>query len=238
MATWTLLVWCAVGVAISVVLAKQQRTSPRWTQALRVPLHVLLWPLFLPTLLPETGDARTPPRTSWDARIESAEATLSDALRALGRDLDDPLALERVRVASLGRALRSAAARLTDIDTALALPMHDVQRIRVELQAAQISAEGAPVVEVLRRRLSHVERLEAIGRQARLDLERALAEAVALASRLTLLRYEDGRAGTAAGRARELTDTVDALCEVLAEARTAPEEPATEAVPPVSVSRH
>jgi hypothetical protein len=58
-------------------------------------------------------------------------------------------------------------------------------------------------------------------RCSRVDLERALAEAGALASRLTLLRYEDAQTGSAAHRARELTDTVDELCRALAEARAA-----------------
>lgn len=220
MALWTLLSWCAVGGGVAAVLMKRDRGSTRWSAVARVPLHVLLWPLFLPTLLPDSPAQSGALRSAWNERIEAAEATLGEALGALARDLDDPLSLEWARVTSLGRALRTAAARLTEIDAALALPMNDGRSIREEILAASASADGAVVAEVLQRRLDHVERLEAIARQARVDLERALAEATALASRLTLLRYEDGRAGAAAGRARELTNTVDDLCRVLAEARS------------------
>ena len=221
MATWSLVAWCVAGLVVAALLARKGRNVTPLGRVVRPLLHLVLWPLFLPTLLPEEV---TPPMrhcTEWDERIQRAEAMLGDALKALGGDLGDPLALELARVAALGRSMRNAAARIHDIEAALGLPVHDLAVLRRELERAEANPDEESVAEVFRRRLEHVERLEAIRRTARVDLERALAEAGALASRLTLLRYEHGQTGSAAHRARELTDTVDELCRVLAEARAA-----------------
>jgi hypothetical protein len=208
-------------VVVAAMLARKERSVTPVSRGAGAFLHLVLWPLFLPMLLPEEATPPTRHSTEWDERIQRAEAMLGDALKALGVDLGDPLALELARVAALGRSMRHAAARINDIEAALALPVHDLALLRRELERAEANPDEQSVAEVFRRRLEHVEQLEAIRRTARVDLERALAEAGALASRLTLLRYEHGETGTAAHRARELTDTVDELCRVLAEARAA-----------------
>jgi hypothetical protein len=210
----TVVAYCLVGIAVAVVL---ERGEPRGAPSLaRAGLHACLWPLFLPVLLP----AASAPASTGNSRIDAAEATLHDALQRLGRELGDPLALETARVRSLGTALRAASRRLTELDAVMSAPDHDVQALSTELSSLEARADSKPVADILRERLAHLSRLEALRAQARADLERALARAGELATRLTLLRYE-GATAHAASRARELTDTIDELCRTLEEVRAA-----------------
>jgi chromosome segregation ATPase len=212
-ALFTVVAYCLAGIAVAMVLA---RGEPRGAASLaRGGLHACLWPLFLPVLLP----AAAAPSGAEHSRIEAAEATLHDALQRLGRELGDPLALETARVRSLGAALRAASRRLAELDAVLSAPDHDVEGLARELASLEARADSKPVADILRERLAHLSRLEALRAQARADLERALARAGELATRLTLLRYE-GATAHAAGRARELTDTIDELCRTLEEVRS------------------
>jgi chromosome segregation ATPase len=210
----TVVAYCLAGVAVATVLA---RGEARGTGGLaRAGLHAFLWPLFLPVLLP----APAATAGAEGSRIDAAEATLHDALQRLGRELGDPLAMETARVRALGTALRAAARRLAELDSVLSSPDHDVQALARELASLEARADAKPVADILRERLAHLSRLEGLRSQARADLERALARAGELATRLTLLRYE-GSSAHAAGRARELTDTIDELCHTLDEVRAA-----------------
>jgi hypothetical protein len=218
MALASVAVWLLAGVMIAIALARRERIS-RVALLARAPMYVLLWPLFAPLLVPSSASPGSSAGTPWDARIAEAGAALAEALSALSARLDDPLSLEHARVALLGGALRAAAARAVELADVLRRPENDAEVARRELVDA---APDGSLAEVLRRRLTNVERLTALHRQAQADLERALAEASALATRLTLLRYETPGDGTAAAaRARELTDSVDDLCRVLADARAA-----------------
>ena len=218
MAVASLVVWLLAGAVVAVALARRERVSPAALVA-RAPMYVLLWPLFVPLLVSSTSTSRLVPETPWDGRIADAERALAEALAALSARLDDPLSLEHARVAALCGALRAAAARAVELSEVLRRPENDARRARRELDDAP---RDASLEEVFRRRLANVERLTAMHRQAQADLERALAEASALATRLTLLRYESpGDGTTAVARARELTDSVDDLCHVLADARAA-----------------
>lgn len=210
----TAVAYCLAGIAVAAVLA---RGEARWTASFaRAGLHAFLWPIFLPVLLP----GAPAPSGAEGSRIDGAEAALHDALQRLGRELGDPLALETARVRALGTALRAASRRLGELDAVLSSPEHDVQALARELASLEARADSKPVAEILRERLAHLSRLEGLRSQARADLERALARAGELATRLTLLRYEGSHA-QAAGRARELTDTIDELCHTLDEVRAA-----------------
>lgn len=210
----TVVAYCLAGVAVAAVLG---RDEPRGAMSLaRASLHACFWPLFLPVLLP-TSSA---PTSTESSRIDAAEATLNDALQRLGRELGDPLSLEATRVRSLGAALRAASRRLAELEAVLSSPDHDVAGLARELAALDERQDSKPVADILRERLAHLSRLEALRAQARADLERALARAGELATRLTLLRYE-GATAHAAGRARELTDTIDELCHTLEAVRSA-----------------
>lgn len=203
----TLLAYLLAGLAVAVALG---RGEPRGAMSVaRAGLHAFLWPLFLPVLLPTA----TPPGTE-GSRIDAAEATLQEALQRLGRELGDPLALEHARVGALGTALRAAARRLAELEAVLSSPDHHVETLARELAVLGEREDSKPVADILRERLAHLARLEGLRAQARADLERALARAGELATRLTLLRYE-GATAQAAGRARELTDTIDELCHTL-----------------------
>jgi hypothetical protein len=211
----TLVAYGLAGLAVAVALGRTEARGPG--RLARAGLHALLWPLFLPVLLP----AATPGPLGTDGgRIDAAEATLAEALGRLGKDLGDPLSLESTRVRALGAAMRAASRRLAELDALLSSPGHDAEALRRELDGLGARADGKPVADILRERLAHLSRLEALRTQARADLERALARAGELATRLTLLRYE-GTSAQAAGRARELTDTIDELCRTLDEARAA-----------------
>jgi chromosome segregation ATPase len=210
----TVVAYCLAGIAVATVLS---RSEARGAGGLaRAGLHAFLWPLFLPVLMP------APPASAGaeGSRIDAAEATLHEALQRLGRELGDPLALETARVRALGTALRTASRRLAELDAVLSAPEHDVAGLARELASLEARADSKPVADILRERLAHLSRLEALRAQARADLERALARAGELATRLTLLRYEGSNAH-AAGRARELTDTIDELCRTLDEVRSA-----------------
>jgi hypothetical protein len=211
----TLGAYVLAGLAVAVALARAEARGA--ARLARAGLHAVLWPLFLPVLLPASAPS---PLGTDGARIDAAEATLCDALGRLGKELGDPLSLEATRVRSLGTAMRAASRRLGELDALLASPGQDAQGLRRELEALGDRAEARPVADILRERLAHLARLEALRTQARADLERALARAGELATRLTLLRYE-GTTAHAAGRARELTDTIDELCRTLDEARAA-----------------
>jgi chromosome segregation ATPase len=210
----TVLAYCLAGVAVAWVLGRGESRDA--LSLARAGLHACLWPLFLPVLLPSASA----PTGTENSRIDSAEATLNDALQRLGRELGDPLSLETARVRSLGTALRVASRRLAELEAVLSSPDHDVERLARELAALDLRQDSKPVADILRERLAHLSRLEALRAQARVDLERALARAGELATRLTLLRYE-GATAHAAGRARELTDTIDELCRTLEAVRAA-----------------
>ena len=210
----TVAAYCLAGIAVAAVLGRGEVRGALGFA--RLSLHACLWPLFLPVLLP-TASA---PTGTESPRIDTAEATLHDALQRLGRELGDSLALETARVRSLGSALRSAARRLAELEAVLSAPEHDREKLSRELAALEARPDSKPVADILRERLAHLSRLEALRAQARGDLERALARAGELATRLTLLRYE-GATAQAAGRARELTDTIDELCRTLEAVRAA-----------------
>jgi hypothetical protein len=212
-------VWLLAGVVVWIALARGERVS-RAALLARAPLHVLFWPIFAPLLVPSPAVApASVVATPWDERIAEAEAALAQALSALSARLEDPLSLEHARVRVLSGALRAAAARAVELSEVLRRPENDSEVVQREL--AHAPPHGS-LADVLRSRLANVEQLASLHRHAEADLERALAEASALATRLTLLRYETPGDGTAAAvRARELTDTVDELCRVLAEARAA-----------------
>jgi chromosome segregation ATPase len=206
--------YCLAGLAVAAALG---RGESRGTVSLaRAGLHAFFWPLFLPVLLP-TSSA---PAGTENSRIEQAEATLHEALQRLGRELGDPLSLEAGRVRALGTALRAASRRLAELDAVLSTPDHDMETLARELASLEEHQDSKPVADILRERLAHLSRLEALRAQARADLERALARSGELATRLTLLRYE-GSTAHAAGRARELTDTIGELCRTLEEIRAA-----------------
>jgi hypothetical protein len=210
----TVAAYCLAGIAVAAVLGRGETRGA--LSFARLSLHACLWPLFLPVLLP-TASASTGTES---ARIDAAEATLYDALQRLGRELGDSLALETARVRLLGAALRSAARRLAELEAVLSAPDHDREKLSRELTALEARPDSKAVADILRERLTHLSRLEALRAQARGDLERALARAGELATRLTLLRYE-GATAQAAGRARELTDTIDELCRTLEAVRAA-----------------
>ncbi|WP_224240640.1 hypothetical protein [Hyalangium gracile] len=210
----TVMAYCLAGVAVAVVLGRGESRGA--TRLARAGLHACLWPLFLPVLLPGSSA----PTGTESSRIEAAEATLHDALQRLGKELGDPLSLESARVRSLGTALRAASRRLAELDAVLSSPDQDREKLARELAALDSRQDSKPVADILRERLAHLSRLDALRAQARVDLERALARAGELATRLTLLRYE-GASAHAAGRARELTDTIDELCRTLEAVRAA-----------------
>lgn len=222
MALATLIAYLVVGVLFATLL--QARTGAVRVDRAGVAtflLRMTLWPLFVPLALP----AATRPvagAEEWAARIERAERGLDAAIQALGRELDDPLAIESARVRSLGAAMRQAAARLAEIESAFAAPGHDERELEEQLARQRESQDGAEVADILEQRLAHVRRLRALRDQARADLERALARADELAMRLTLLRYEDpGRLGLTSRSAREATEAIEELCRTLGEVRAA-----------------
>jgi hypothetical protein len=210
----TVVAYCLAGIAVAAVLGRSESRGA--VSLARASLHACLWPLFLPLLLP----AASAPVGTESARIDAAEASLHDALQRLGRELGDPLSPETARVRALGTALRAASRRLAELEAILSSPGHDVEALARELASLDGRQDAQPVADILRERLAHLSRLEALRAQARADLERALARAGELATRLTLLRYE-GATAHAAGRARELTDTIDELCRTLEEVRAA-----------------
>lgn len=216
MALATLAVYLAAGLLVAVALAR--KSAPAAAGPARIALHALLWPVFIPLLGPE---AAAPPATGDEARIRAAEAALAEALRALGGVLGDGLGLEMRRVEALGRALRSAAARKVELDGLLAMPEHDARRLAAELERLKASGDEAAVAEIVAERLAHVRRLEALRAQTQAELDRAVARAGELATRLTLLRYDTGSSHGAAATAQQLASSIDELCAVLGEVRAA-----------------
>lgn len=223
MAAWTLVTYLAAGVVLATVLARRS-AAPSLQRAGTFVVHAVLWPIFVPLLLPapaarpaEAGDL-----AGYGQRIAAAERTLEEALRLLGRDLNDPLSLEAARVRGLGQAMRAAAQRLVELDGLLGAQGPQEEELTAQLARLRHDPEAGALVEILEQRVGHLQRLKALRNQARADLERAIARAGELSTRLTLLRYEDpSRTGGAAAKARELTDSIEELCRVLNEVRAA-----------------
>mgnify|MGYP006912201636 FL=1 len=222
MALATLIAYLVAGTLFATLL--QARTGAARVDRAGVGaflLQMALWPLFVPLMVPAATRSAAGAR-EWDARIERAEKGLDAAIQALGRELDDPLAIENARVRSLGTAMRQAAARLVEIECALTVPGHDERELEAQLERQRESQNGAEVAGIIEQRLAHFRRLRALRDQARADLERALARADELATRLTLVRYEDsGRLGMTSRSAREATEAIEELCRTLGEVRAA-----------------
>jgi hypothetical protein len=222
MALTTLVVYLVAGAVVASIIATRLSGAAAM-RAARFLLHLILWPLFVPLLMPVA-----PPRlqssfgSAYAERIERGERSLEEALGLLGGELNDQLPVERARVAALGRAMRVAAARLEELDGLVKAPGNDDEALQADLARLKLDPEASALVDIVSQRLGHVARLKALRRQAQADLERAIARSGELATRLTLLRYEDpSRAGIAAAKARELTDSIEDLCSVLTEVRTA-----------------
>jgi len=212
MALATLVVYLVVGLVLAAILAVREGRPTAASPGVFL-LRAALWPVFVPLLAPEAP----PPAAGDEARIQAAEAKLSEALRALGGLLGDGLSLEMRRVEALGRAMRTATARKRELDGLLSSPEHDLARLTAELERLQ----GSPVAEILAQRLEHVRRLTALRAQTDAELERALARAGELATRLTLLRYDNGSVPGAAATAQQLASSIDELCAVLGELKVA-----------------
>jgi hypothetical protein len=217
MALFTLIVYGGLGLGLAVLL---HRRIPR--SGLEIPTFVvrlLLWPVFLPLLLPQPE----PPAKKMDAdeaRIRAAETALAEALRSLGTPLGEGLSLEMRRVESLGRALRGALARKNELDGLLNSPGYQEHALEAELERTKRNADGAAVSEIMAQRLAHVRKLQALRTQTQAELERALARAGELATRLTLLRYDHPPEQSAAATAQQLTHSIDELCSLLTEVRS------------------
>lgn len=222
MALWTLVAYCVVGAVVASALTRRNPVVGAHRAGTFV-LHAGLWPLFVPLLLPPPAPvAAVRAADPYEPSIAAAEKALKDTLLTLGRDLDDPLSLEAKRVRDLGHAMRTASARLGELDALLGSSGQDEAALAAELARLQKDPEAASVAEIVEQRLGHVRRLRELRRQTQRDLERAIARAGELSTRLTLLRYEDpARTGVAASKARELTDAIEDLCRVLTEVRAA-----------------
>lgn len=223
MAAWTLVTYLAAGAVLAAVLANRS-AAPSLQRAGTFVVQAVLWPIFVPLLLPAQ-----PPKpaagadlSGYGERIAAAERTLEEALRLLGRDLDDPLSLEAARVRGLGQAMRAAAQRLVELDALLGAQGPQEEELTAQVSRLRLDPEAGALAEILAQRVGHLQRLKALRNQARADLERAIARAGELSTRLTLLRYEDpSRSGGAAAKARELTDSIEELCRTLNEVRAA-----------------
>jgi len=216
MALATLVFYLAVGAVIAAILAvRDRRRTPAAVASFA--MRLVLWPVFVPLLSPE----RSPqPGGRDEDRIRTAEGTLAEALRALGNVLGDGLGLEMRRVEALGKAMRLAARRMEDLNRLLAAPEHDLGKLQAELERHRANQDGSPVAEIVEQRIAHVRRIEGLRSQTKAELERALARAGELATRLALLRYDTGAVPTAA-TAQQLASSIDELCAVLSEVRAA-----------------
>ena len=223
MALTTLVAYALAGGVVAALLAARSRESAARRAGAAV-LHASLWPLFIPLLLPTppTRAEAAPGGRGYEGQIDRAERSLAEALGLLGRDLEDPLSLEATRVRALGQAMRAAAQRQGELDGLLSSHGAEERELTAQLLVLRALPESAPLAEIVEQQLGHMARLRALRNGARADLERAIARAGELSTRLTLLRYEDPtRTGAAATKARELTDSIEELCRVLSEVRAA-----------------
>jgi hypothetical protein len=224
-ATWTLGTYLLAGVLIAAALTQRSpSTSTSLERAGTFVVHATLWPIFAPLLLPSTPARPATPGdlVGYSERIDAAERSLAEALQLLGRDLNDPLSIEAARVRNLGQAMRSAAQRVSELDGLQKAQGAQEADLAAQVDKLRQEPESGPIAEIVEQRLGHLRRLKALRTQAGADLERALARAGELATRLTLLRYEDPqRTGGAATQARELTDSIEELCRALNEVRAA-----------------
>ncbi|MGC4121644.1 MAG: hypothetical protein QM765_45110 [Myxococcales bacterium] len=101
------------------------------------------------------------------------------------------------------------------------MPEHDLARLVAEHDRLVASHDGSAVAEILAQRIEHVRKLQALRQQTQAELDRALARAGELATRLTLLRYDAGAHSGAAATAQQLASSIDELCAVLVEVRAA-----------------
>lgn len=167
-------------------------------------LSVPFWPLFLPTLLGETGGAPegNRPDLGWKARIEAATAGLAGALGGMEGARHGPEVSASLK--HLNIKLFELSDRLDHLERVLSGPEHAPEALERALQAASPSAR--PLVEA---RLQNEGRLRALRAERREELEQALAMLDDLATRAHLARFTGDAAETVAGELLKLTAAVD-----------------------------
>jgi len=210
----TAAVYLVLGILAAALLARRVPSTNLVAAAGAFAVRTLLWPVFLPLF----SEAPSSPRDA-EPRIKAAEAELSEALRALAGVLGDGLGLEMRRVDAMGKAMRSAAARKVELERLLSQPENDVRRLQSELESQRASGDRSAVAEILEQRIEHLRRLETLRAHTQAELDRAIARASELATRLTLLRYDATAGSGAAATAQQLTQSIDELCEMLKEMR-------------------
>ncbi len=164
-------------------------------------LALLLWPLFLPTLLGSAGPE--PALRTSDPRIAAAARELLAALRdgpALPAPAPDPSAT----VAGVARGLEAIASRLSEIDAVLARPEHDPRDV----------GGGGATASVQAAREENLARLRALRDASAARLEGGLARMEELATRVHLARFTGDPGDAVARQLAQLAAAVDCAGEV------------------------
>lgn len=200
--------YALVGLGCAVVVFKRARGSRR-RRAASGALALVLWPIWAPLALVPDPPRRTPA----SGRVARVEAELERAVAAAKGSPFEMLlpeeAADRIRA-----ELRSAAARIDELDLVLAQPGFD--RAEAERRVAELSHEGSP--NALRTAVLHrdnVARLEALRDKHARAIEE-LGELVgALRSQLVLARYAGSSPEGVGGIVTELWARVEGLGEVM-----------------------
>ncbi len=208
----TVALYLLAGLVVAQLLRKRASSEAAAGSAGTFLVRALLWPAFAAWLAPVATQS-----SDDESRIRAAEGALASALKALGGALGDGLTLEMRRVEALGKATRAAAAKKAELDRLLTAPEHDTAKLESELARLQTAGDQSQVSAILAQRLAHVYKLEKVRAQTAADLDRALARAGELATRLTLLRYDSPSRTGVAATAQQLTQSIDELCSVLTE---------------------
>jgi hypothetical protein len=213
----TLILYLIAGLAVAFAVYLADRRAPGWQRLFQPATAVFFWPLYIPLLLSrgerESEDAIAAPGgedDSMSAAIGQVEAELARALGSLDGWAEDVLAREKGRIEELVRAWKAQAARIREMDRALAGD-DGAQRPRVAtFELVEATERWRKAAESRQRNL---QKLADVRRRAHEDLLGTLAWVRELVSMIQLAKFT----GAPATRAGELVAQIAASVEGLSE---------------------
>ena len=210
----TLLLYAVMGLATAGALALREQEATAAALG-RFPLHVTLWPLFLPSLLSTPVQVPAAPTEAQHAPgVEAAEVRMMQALGGLEDHLPGAvLPPQRQRVRELTEGLRALERRIEEIDRLLASPELDKNRAQAALEDLRGRGHGASDARVIsvQARLRNIEELQAMRARSQDALERATLTMEELCSQILLLRLSDDPHGALEGLLGDLASSVESL---------------------------
>jgi hypothetical protein len=228
----TAIIYGIIGVVVAVAMVLREEHPSAARAGFLLAAGILFWPLFAPMLLGGKTEASVPLTASspgrsdvgrgaaraLDLKIRAAEAQLIAALaRVQDGAAGGAMAQESARVRELSQGLCAMAARLAEIDEALASP--ELREDAALAALAELSARGHgaddPRVKSLAARLRSIEMLKVIRGRTHDDLERAIFKMDEITAQMRILRFAERPQAEVAEQLREIEGCVEGVTEAM-----------------------